>query len=424
MSVLSSPHPGEPNWHSLLGDEGVRTPASGDTVAGQQPHLVLEPAGEIQLAAALREANRAGLAVIPRGGGTKLSWGHPPERADVILSTRRLDKVIEHPWADLTVSVEAGVTIASLQAALAVHNQRLAIDVLWPKSATVGGILSANDSGALRLRFGSLRDLIIGVTIALPDGTLASGGGKVVKNVAGYDLPKLVTGAFGTLGVITRAVFRLHPQPRESRTFTCLAKDPADAQRLLLAIQDAKLAHTALQARFVEGVQPQIDVLFEGTEAGLAAQAAQLKSLIAPAPISGTEPPVWKARQELYAAARRQDAPCAIAKISLLPTSVAQTTGAIAALARALQLRAHTVMQATGLGCTLLEGAPQHIHSALQALRSQLEAASGSLFLADHPADLPPFDPWGTPPGSLSLMRALRQRFDPARTLNPGRFLV
>src|SRR5579885_2848413 len=112
MSVLSSPHPDEPNWRSLLGDEGVRTPASGDTVAGQQPHLVLEPAGEIQLAAALREANRAGLAVIPRGGGTKLSWGHPPERADVILSTRRLDKVIEHPWADLTVSVEAGVTIA------------------------------------------------------------------------------------------------------------------------------------------------------------------------------------------------------------------------------------------------------------------------------------------------------------------------
>src|SRR5262249_58475183 len=146
---------------------------------------------------------------------------------------------------DMPVPVEAGCAIATLQAALAQHGQRLAIDGLWPKSATIGGILSTNDSGALRLRFGSLRDLIIGSTIALPDGTLASSGGKVVKNVAGYDMQKLVTGAFGTLGVIIRAVFRLHPLPRFARTFTCLAPGfLPEAQRLLLAIQDSKLAHS------------------------------------------------------------------------------------------------------------------------------------------------------------------------------------
>ena len=411
-------------FRSVLKNDGVRNAAAIEVFAGLQPKAVLEPADEAQLAAALREANRARLAVIPRGGGTKLNWGNPPERADLLLSSVRLNKIIEHAWADLTVSVEAGVTIRELQAALAAHNQRLALDPLWPKSATVGGILSTNDSGTLRLRFGSLRDLIIGVTIALPDGTLASSGGKVVKNVAGYDLPKLVTGAFGTLGVITRAVFRLHPVPQATRTFTCLAKDAADTQRLLLAIQDSKLAHTALQARFVERVQPQVDVLFEATEAGLAAQAAQLKSIVYPAPISETEPPVWKARQELYSAAQRQDTPCAIAKISVLPATIAKAIESISALTREHQLRAHTVMQGTGLGCTLLEGTPHGLYAALRTLRAELESASGSMFLADHPPDFPPFDPWGTPPDSLPVMRALRLQFDPARTLNPGRFLV
>ena len=300
MSGSSSPILNEHKLQSILGNEGLRAATDADAVAGERPKLVLDPADETQLAAALREANCAGLAVIPRGGGTKLSWGNPPARADVILSTARLNKIIEHPWADLTVSVEAGVTIRELQSALAAYHQRLAIDVLWPKSATVGGILSTNDSGALRLRFGSLRDLIIGVTIALPDGTLASSGGKVVKNVAGYDLPKLLTGAFGTLGVITRAVFRLHPLPPSARTFTCLARDAADAQRLVLTIQDAKLAHAGLQVRFLEQVQPQVDVLFEATEAGVDAQAAQLKSLVGAAPVSETEPPVcqqmWRER--------------------------------------------------------------------------------------------------------------------------------
>ena len=162
--------------------------------------MVFEPSSETELAAALRCGDAAGLGVVPRGGGTKTGWGNPPVRADLILSTARLNRVIEHAWADLTVSVEAGCTIQNLQNALAEHGQRIAVDPLWPERATVGGILSTNDSGTLRIRYGALRDLIIGVTIALPDGTLASSGGKVVKNVAGYDLPKLATGALGTLG--------------------------------------------------------------------------------------------------------------------------------------------------------------------------------------------------------------------------------
>src|ERR1700756_5141727 len=255
----------------------ARPAGASDAVCGMQPSLVVEPGSEQELAKVLKVANAAGLAVIPRGGGTKLEWGNPPARADVILSTARLNRVLEHAWADLTVSAEAGCTIGKLQETLAKHGQRLALDALWPEHATVGGGLSTNDSGTLRLRFGSLRDLVIGVTVALADGTVASSGGKVVKNVAGYDLPKLVTGAFGTLGVITRAIFRLHPLPQNRRTISCVTADVAEAQQLVLSIQNSKLAHSALQICCGTEMQPRADVLFEGTEEGLSAQSVQLK---------------------------------------------------------------------------------------------------------------------------------------------------
>src|SRR5713101_1532415 len=278
----------------------VRTAATNHAVVGVQPSFVVEPGSEQELGKVLKVANAAGLAVIPRGGGTKLEWGNPPARADVILSTSRLNRVLEHAWADLTVSVEAGCTIAKLQETLAKHGQRLALDSLWPEGATVGGVLSTNDSGALRLRFGSLRDLVIGVTVALADGTLASSGGKVVKNVAGYDLPKLVTGALGTLGVITRAIFRLHPLPRERRTISCVTTDVREAQRLVVAIQNSKLAHSALQICCETEMQPRVDVLFEGTEAGLTAQEAQLRNLSTTGGVSEAAMATWTAREELW----------------------------------------------------------------------------------------------------------------------------
>src|SRR5260370_19624065 len=157
---------------------------------GKHAMAVIGPATSRELAVELKRANDAGRTMIPRGGGTKAEWGNPPARADAILSTARLNRVIEHALADLTVTVEAGCTLSNLQRTLAERGQRLAVDALWPERATIGGVLSTNDCGALRLSFGGLRDLIIGSTIALADGTLAVSGGKVVKNVAGYDLQK------------------------------------------------------------------------------------------------------------------------------------------------------------------------------------------------------------------------------------------
>jgi glycolate oxidase FAD binding subunit len=436
---------------AAVGPEHFRAAAPAEQVSGVQPNFVIEPSTESQLAELLRLSNEAGLAVIPRGGGTKLAWGNPPASADLILSTTRLNKIIEHAWADLTVSVEAGCTIQKLQQTLAQHGQRLALDPLWPEKSTVGGILSTNDSGALRLRFGALRDLIIGVTIALPDGTLASSGGKVVKNVAGYDLPKLVTGAFGTLGVITRAVFRLHPLPRNTRTFSVSTADPEATQRLILAIQDSKLAHTALQSHFCSEAPPTSDILFEGTEAVLAAQESLLRKLAgtthitvlsgrvapvyaeprraSPAALSGAEPPhaVWNARQELWSfpnPAETAIASTAIAKFSILPASMARTIELVSRAADKNQLGWKALMYATGLAWLRLEGQPASLRVALQSLREELERREGSVVVLHRPENMSHFDTWGTPGDALPLMQSVKHRLDPANTLNPARFLA
>src|SRR5260221_11467550 len=217
VSAKSNASTFETDVRGIVTAKHVRTAVASDAVAGARPSLVVEPGNEQELAKVLKLANAAGLAVIPRGGGTKLEWGNRPARADVIVSTARLDRVIEHAWADLTVSVEAGCTIGKLQETLAKHGQRLALDALWPERATVGGVLSTNDSGALRLRFGSLRDLVIGVTLALADGTVASSGGRVVKNVAGEELSKTVARALGNLGGIFRGLFLCSSLSQETR---------------------------------------------------------------------------------------------------------------------------------------------------------------------------------------------------------------
>jgi glycolate oxidase FAD binding subunit len=409
----------EEKLRSIVGAAYFRPASDGDAIAGLRPRFFVEPGSEKELASVLQCSNEMGLAVIPRGGGTKLGWGNPPTRADVILSTARLNKIMEHVWADLTVTVEAGCTFQKLQEALAQHGQRLALDPLWPERATIGGILSTNDSGAVRLRFGALRDLVIGITLALPDGTLASSGGKVVKNVAGYDLPKLATGAYGTLGVITRAIFRLHPLPRNVRSFSVSTGGAEETQRLTHSVQDSQLAHTALQARFAARTAPIADILFEGAEAGLAAQESQFRSLASSARVTRVDAAVWNARQELW----NSSASSAIAKIGVLPGDIAKTIHAIENTASSRQIQCKAVVQAFGVGWLRLDGPPEMLHAALLELRGELERAGGSLVLVQRPAQMQPLDAWGSAGDALPLMRTLKQQLDSAGTLNPGRFV-
>src|SRR6266481_5673472 len=421
VSAKTTANTFETDARAIVTVKYVRTAGANDVVAGVQPGFVVEPGSEQELAKVLKLAHAAGLAVIPRGGGTKLEWGNRPARADVILSTARLHRVLEHAWADLTVSAEAGCTIQKLQETPAQHGQRLALDPLWPRKATIGGVLSTNDGGALRLRFGALRDLIIGVTIALPDGTLASSGGKVVKNVAGYDLPKLVTGALGTLGVITRAVFRLHPLPRNTRSFSISTADVVEMQQFVLAVQNSKLAHTSLQSHFSSDASPVSDILFEGTEAGLAAQEAQLRKLSALASISEAPTSKWTAREDLWAFS--DSAGTAVAKISILPANLARTMELVKRAASEHQLRWKSLVYATGLGWLRLEGEAGSLCGALQKLRGELQGQGGSLVALHRPEKMPAFDAWGSAGDALPLMKAVKQQLDPKSTLNPGRFV-
>ncbi|NUP65013.1 MAG: FAD-binding oxidoreductase, partial [Nonomuraea sp.] len=193
----------------------VRRAGDGDTVGGVPPRWVALPETVEEIAAVLRACAAHDLAVVPVGGGTKLHWGPPPSRCDVLLDLCCLNEVLEHAAGDLVVRVQAGVTMETLSGVLAAKGQELALDVPFADDATVGGTLAAALPGPRSFRYGTARDLLIGVTVVLADGTIARSGGKVVKNVAGYDLGKLFTGSYGTLGVIAEATFRLHPLPAE-----------------------------------------------------------------------------------------------------------------------------------------------------------------------------------------------------------------
>ena len=415
---------GEAAWSDLRaigGAEHMRAATAEDAVDGVQPQMVIEPGGPDEIARVLKTASGAGLQVIPRGGATKMGWGNPPRGGDLIISTRRLNRIVEHAWGDMTATVEAGCTLGQLQQTLAEHGQRLALDPLWPEKATIGGILATNDSGPLRIRFGSLRDLIIGITLALGDGTLAKSGGKVVKNVAGYDLPKLATGSLGTLGIITQAIFRLHPTPRESRTLSFSTPDNAAMNALVLAILDSKLVPTGLQVRAAGSALPEIDLRFEGTAAGCEAQVDQAVRLAAGSRQIEAQADVWSAHEALWGGAE----PPVVCKFTLLPASMGAFFDKVREVAGRAHLLWQIVAQAVGAGFLRLEGDAADVFvSAILELRQGLEARGGSLVVLRCPSEVKAkLDVWGSSGDALPVMKSVKAQFDPAGVLNPGRFI-
>ena len=424
MSSIPQTGAPRPNWDELraIVTEGeVRTDQPEDAIDGLAPLKVIEPANEQELARALAWANANGIAVSPRGGGTKLGWGTPPAALDAIISTKRLGRVLEHAWADMTATVEAGCTISELQTTLAQHGQRLAIDPLFPDRATIGGLIATNDSGSLRLRYGGIRDLIIGATVALPDGTLARSGGKVVKNVAGYDLQKLMTGALGTLGIITQATFRLHPLPRESQTLSVESPDTGAANRLILAILDSTLVPTGLQLRVESASRPAIDIRLDGTGSGIEAQRNLLGRISAELTFSESGEQVWQAREKLFAA----NSQSLVCKFSVLPSQLAPTLKAIEKLCSAPQLSWNVVAQGTGLGTVRID-APQtpQLQFVLNGVRSAISELGGTVVILSCPAEIKKqISVWGPSRDAQRLILRVKQQFDPNGTLNRGRFV-
>ena len=381
---------------------------------------------------------RPGWRCIPRGGGTQSGLGAPPRRADIILSMARLNAVVEYAPHDLTVTAQAGLPLADLQRTLGAERQWLALDPPLDPAATLGGLISTNATGARRLRYGGVRDQIIGVRVALPDGTIARGGGKVVKNVAGYDLPKLYTGALGTLGVILSASFRLYPLPLYSATVTLSAESLpalcAVVQRILalpltptsidIFSPEAPEAPYTLAVRFESGVQAAVEAQARVVGSAPVAEGAHAQ----PSLSDDDEIRFWSQRAAIWSAPLRTSAARTDASVSLkasLPiTGVegwlaeledAQRDGALAA-----RWQAHA---GHGIIAARLSGAPQALTPRIEALRDAATARHGSLILTELPPALAgTLDPWGQV-GALPLMRRLKERFDPNGILNPGRFV-
>ncbi len=417
-------YPIEVAWtdlEAIVGREYMWPACSRDIIDDLQPARVIAPADAQEIAKVLQYCSSAGLAVIPRGGGTKLGWGNRPQKADLVLSTERLNRVIEHAWGDMTTTVEGGCTIASLQQVLKEHGQFLAADPLWPERTTIAGLLATADNGTLRLRYGGVRDLVLGVEVVLPDGNVIKAGGKVVKNVAGYDLTKLVIGSLGTLGVITKATFRLHPIPVATATYSALLSSTAEATELVLAILDSQLVYTGLQLRADTPQQIAVDIRFEGIVESLQDQSAKLSKVAGGAPFVQASDDVWRARQELFSHSEHS----VICKCSVLPARVGLLCEAVFDRAQSATVTAIVVAQATGVAdvrfnaARVLSGV-----EVLNGLRAELDQLDGTLVVQQCPVAVKEaLDVWGAVKNGLPVMQQIKEKFDPARTLNPGRFV-
>jgi glycolate oxidase FAD binding subunit len=360
----------------------------------------------------MAEAAGAKLALGFVGGGTALGLGAPPTALDAVVRTERLTRILEYAPADMVIVAEAGATLAQVQAEAEAHGQRLALDPPWPERATIGGLVATGAFGPLRARYGAVRDLIIGVTLVRADGQVARGGGKVVKNVAGFDLPKVACGSLGTLGLVAAAAFRLHPLPETTTTMIAQGLGAEAVVALVAATRQAQLEPASVVALSAGG-RFDVGLRFEGFDAGVQHQVARLIEIAGAARLPAER------LSDAGAAGfwRRHDAVRAAEPVRVRVTSLPTRLPAVAALVAPL---GEFAWYAT-LGIGFAGGAGAHPAAVTQA-RSQLTRDGGSLVVEAAPAELA-VDPWGPPPGSFAIMQRLKQRFDPDGRCNPGRFV-
>jgi glycolate oxidase FAD binding subunit len=410
----------------------IRPAPPGTAVDGVPVAHLARPGSVEEAAQVLAAAAADGLAVAFAGGASKLGLGNPPERVDLLVSTERLDRVLEHAAGDLVVRAQAGVPLADLQAALAPAGQWLALDPPEPGS-TLGGVVAANASGPRRLRYGTVRDLIIGITVVLADGTVARAGGKVVKNVAGYDLAKLFCGSLGTLGMVAEVIFRLHPLPAAAGAVTLEVERPEQAGEAVQRLGRSPLEPSAVELVWSDRQLPgRLTVLFEGIRPGVEAQAAaaaELLGRVGEAAVAG--PGETEAELSRLGARPFEKAEVGV-KVAFPP---AELPGVLADLRAGLLGDAVGGHAATGVlwaaspareGDLPLGDADDLAGVAEQVARARerLTARGGSLVVVKAPPELKrAVDAWGPAGDALGLMRRVKERFDPDRRMSPGRFV-
>jgi glycolate oxidase FAD binding subunit len=407
----------------IVGPDNIREATEQDSVEGVEPDIVVEPGSVEEISDVMKLAAREDLVVAPRGSGTKMHIGDPPRRLDLIVSTARMNGVLEHTPGDQIVRLEAGMKLEDLQENISNSDQMLAIDP--PESgATIGGIVAANSSGPRRYRYGTIRDLIIGITVVLHDGTVAKAGGKVVKNVAGYDLSKLFTGSLGTLGVIATANFRLHPRPEAARTVAVEVAEPEQAQAAAQAIVHSQVEATAVELHYEEN-EKQLAVLLESIPGGIDAKAETVSFLLKDfeevRTLSDEE------ADRLGPLKSPQVADEVILKIGAPPVDLAAVLETVLGAAERKGLAHPRITGHAGTGVTLVGFSGENedgVAGFVEEMREIWVRRGGNVTLQRAPLTLKQrVSTWDNGGDYLGLVRRVKEKFDPRGGMNPGRFL-
>ncbi len=425
-------------------------------IDGVQPQCVVFPADAAQIAEILSVVNAHQATVVPRGGGSHLVWGYPPERVDVVLSTQRLQAQLAYEPGDMTATVQAGVRLLDLQQTLARQGQFFALDPAALATTTVGGVVAANISGPRRLLYGTARDLVLGLSVVTMDGKRTKAGGRVVKNVTGYDLNKLYIGSFGTLAIIVELTVKLHPLPPSEATLGIGCAQQADLVTLLRAIMQLPLRLSSvalLNAASVNVIALQsgialpdaaytLVVRVEGTPAVTASQQQRLTAAVyrlAPSTVmqpwaAEEQERLWRGIEEFpYSMAAGMEHGV-VSKVSLLMSDLPAFAHDIQVLATA-QGNAWPLLAHAGNGIAYVaipalavgdsgEAAGAPLLQAVQALDTCVARWKGRRVIVRAPVAVKQqCQVWGAPGDDFALMRAIKATFDPHRRLNPGRFI-
>ena len=398
----------------------VRSGGAADAVAAIVPNLIAEPTTPDSVREILRWAAEGRRTVVVRGGGTQLGRGALPGAIDLLLSTTAMNVVEAHRHGDLTATVQAGATISKTNAVLAEHRQWLPLDPPQADRATIGGVVATNESGPRRQRHGAPRDLIIGMTLVRPDGVLAKSGGIVVKNVAGYDLARLLTGSFGCLGVVLNATFKLAPRAEASRTVKvkCPTLDVYGAYTAELIAHGS--TPTALELAIPS---ERMLVRFESVESVVVRQADQAVALALRHGATATvlrdddETDVWQTHEALVF-----DHEGTVVKLVIMPSDLSATLAWLNTAARARSLEYKLIGRA-GLGVLYfrLTGEVSKQAGFILALRERLPVGRGSAVIQRADAELKTLvDVWGSVGDGFRVMQEVKRRFDPTASLNPS----
>lgn len=387
------------------------------------PSCIVYPHTTEQLAQVMAEAHRNKWRVLPCGSGSKLNWGGLAKDVDVVVSTERLNRLIEHAIGDLTVTVEAGMKFSRLQAMLADSGQFLALDPITQDTATIGGIVATADTGSLRQRYGSVRDQLLGMTFVRADGQIAKAGGRVVKNVAGYDLMKLFTGSYGTLGVLSQVTFRVYPLPEASGTVVLTGDAKAISQAAdtlrgsALTPTQADLLSTQLVSNLELGKGLGLIARFQSIAESVKEQSNRLLEVGAQLGLQGTiysaadEADLWRIlREQMHSCASESGITC---KIGVLPTAAVEVL---------TQAEVGLIHIASGLGVLRFEG--ENTVDKVLEIRNLCQTHGGFLTILSAPVKVKQeFDVWGYTGNAVQLMRRIKEQFDKEYILSPGRFV-